>query len=712
MTDDTLVTSPPSEARPGRAAALAALGPAITKHVQAHRAAILAAWERNQFDADRLARFGVPAADVQGRAELRTAFLEPLVELLTTALEQGDERCLAVYLDERLRYAPHKAGPELRQKFFRDLIPLDERALLEGAGSLEAPLAAALRAVHSSLLADPARSPVRLLAVGDCLMNEIRVFLPSQAQSLDINVDMRCLYFSGLVGRDISTAQVIEFIGKNPMDLIAFSFLSYEGIPPYSALLREADGLSADEIALRADAIAGIMRRFLEDVRRQTDAPFLVHNASGLPLTRFRKRLPFLPELSPGRRRAVAALNERIADIVANTPNCLLLDEEKVAKQHGRRAAMAPVVPRAIARGAQFHTAEFGRFLSDSYLDVVRSFVAMRKAKVIAVDLDNTLWEGVMADGDVVHHHDRQTLLQRARESGLLLLSVSKNDPANIRWAEMKLASDDFVLHKISWDLKVQSLRQAAEQLDLGLDSFVFIDDNPAELEFVRSQLAMVTALDATDPLTWRSVERVLQFPNTRATEEARQRTELYRQQAQRREALSAKFDYPAMMAGLKLKVRFSEARAADLERVAELVQRTNQFNTTTIRYTKQQLKEMLDNPARRIYVAELADKFGSLGLVAVVIVERRETTAIIDSFVMSCRAMGFQLEQAMMRLVMDAEKDAARFEGRFIPTDRNTPAESLYRDSHFWSLEEGRYELLRTGELPTLPEWFAIENR
>src|SRR5262249_9698834 len=163
---------------------------------------------------------------------------------------------------------------------------------------------------------------------------------------------------------------------------------------------------------------------------------------------------------------------------------------------------------------------------------------------------------------------------------------------------------------------------------------------------------------------------------NTRATDEARLRTEMYRQQARRREALNGSFDYPAMMASLELEVRFGPANRKDLDRIAELIQRTNQFNTTTIRYSKPELEAFLAGGRHGVYVAALSDKFGSVGLVGVVIVERQGDERVFQSFVMSCRAMGFELERLMLRLVLEAEESgAARFVGRFVPTDRNTPA-------------------------------------
>jgi FkbH-like protein len=336
----------------------------------------------------------------------------------------------------------------------------------------------------------------------------------------------------------------------------------------------------------------------------------------------------------------------------------------------------------------------------------------MRRAKVLAVDFDNTIWDGVMADGAVVHHHDRQQLLKAAKDGGVLLVAVSKNDPANIRWEEMSLKPEDFVLQKIDWNLKVESISGAAKQLDLGIDSFVFIDDSRVELELVRSQLPGVRVLDSTDAFTWRSVARLLQFPSTRDTEEARGRTELYRQQAQRKEALSGAFDYPTMMANLALAIEFRPAATRDLDRLAELMQRTNQFNTTTRRYTSQHLSRLMAGPSHRVYVATLADKYGSLGLVGTAVVERHGDEAIFDSIVMSCRAMGFQVEHALVQLVLDAHPDVKHWVGLFVPTARNAPAADLFASCGFASEGGDRWTLDRDPSASIMPPWFTVDAR
>ena len=160
----------------------------------------------------------------------------------------------------------------------------------------------------------------------------------------------------------------------------------------------------------------------------------------------------------------------------------------------------------------------------------------------------------------------------------------------------------------------------------------------------------------------------------------------MYRAQAQRREAQSQAFDYPAMMAALELEAGFGPATPRDLDRVTELIQRTNQFNTTTIRYTRSDLQKFLESPAHAVYVADLADKFGKLGLVGVVIAVREDSGVTFDSFVMSCRAMGFGLEGLMLARRHGCGSGRREpFIGRFhLRPIGNTPASGLFQEHGF----------------------------
>jgi FkbH-like protein len=685
-------------------------GPEIARSLRKHETAVLNRWYETQFDAQRLRHFQIAGADRMTRSTASREFLIPLFRLLLAYIKTGECRFRDVYLNERLRYAPHREDPAIRKAFFEEVIPPDECAILD---IIELELRDSVREVlldlHATLLAGPGGAPVNLLAVGDCLMTELRAFLLARCREEGIHLDMRELYFSASAGNGISTQDITRYLQSNRMDVIALSFLTYQGLPLYPALLREAENLSASEADNRVTVIVKAIRQFVTDLREFTDAPFLLHNASGLPLSRWRKHLPLLPPLSARSQVLLELLNTAIQDLAQHTPNVILVDEHAIAVDRGHRNSARPIIPRKIAAGAHFHPSHFGQYLAETYTDILRSFRDLRKAKVLFLDFDGTLWDGLMAEGSVNQYHDRQQLLRRLKDGGMLLVAISKNNSSVLRWSEMTLQPTDFALMKVNWNPKVQSIREAADVLDLGLDSFVFIDDNPAERELVRTQVPAVCVLDAHDPYTWHSMERLLCFPNTRETEEARVRTEIYRTQAARREALVHAVDYPAMMASLEMTVRFGKASTAELARVSELIQRTNQFNTTTIRYTKAELRALLHDPLHALYFADVSDKFGNLGIVAIVIVERHDGEVIFDSVVMSCRAMGFGLEQLMLCLVMHSEA-AVRYVGRFIPTDRNSPAATLYAEAGFRQTSETQWTIDAGADLPEGPSWFSVD--
>jgi FkbH-like protein len=682
------------------AATLTRQEPALVEH-----------WYQVLFEPARLAEYEIAGVQAEGNESLKKPYLRPLLRLLARYFATGDRRMRSVYRDELLRYSPHRAAPQVRVRYFEEILPGLEDAVTAFLPAQREQAAALLQEVHAPLLA-PAKKPLTLLTFGDCLMTETRVFLPEACAEAGVPLDMRAFYFSSRMGTGISTDNVLEAIEKNQAEVAAFSFLSYEGLPMYPALLRDAERLSAAELDERVVQLMAQIRQFVGTVREHTEIPFLIHNVSGLPLTRYRKRLPFLGAISPARKRLVAKLNVAIAELVANTENCLLIDECAVAEQQGLRRSSQSVVPDSIAGDAFFHTQNFGEFLVEEYVEKLRAYSLLRKAKVLLLDFDHTLWRGVMAEGEVEHHHERQKLMKRLQEAGLVLVAVSKNDAGSIRWKEMHLQPEDFALLHINWDLKAQSIEKTAQLLDLGFDSFVFVDDNPVERDLVRQQLPKVKVLDALDPFTWKALEMLLEFPNTRQTAESLARTAMYREQAQRRESMATPMDYGAMMASLGLRVRFGVAKAGDLERVSELVQRTNQFNTTTIRYSRAQLQQFLGSSTHRVYVADLEDRFGQLGLVLVTIVERQGERAIFDSFLMSCRAMGFELERLVIRLVMDAEADAQSFVGRFVPTDRNTPAAELYATNGFRAATANEWLLGGSDPRPERPAWFEILGR
>jgi FkbH-like protein len=641
-------------------------------------------------------------------------YLSPLLELLLGYLKTERKHYLYVYLDERHRYLPFDATPDDRAAFFVETLQKEKKLLREQLnmeGVPESDFEEIWDSVHNNLVSKRTLKPISLLAVGDCLMNEIRVFLHHSCWDRGVDLDTRFLYFSAPQKTELSADNVIAFIRENAIDLIALSFFSFRGLPLYCTLIEKTERFTDGEIRASVMNLAEFMKGFISQIREVTETPLLLHTACGLPLRKERKYLPFLSALSRKQRQALELLNKEAEDLAAATRNVFLINEGMIAESNGYRKCSQQILSRRTFNGAEFHTSYFGNYVAEHYRDIVVSYQRLHKTKVLLVDFDNTLWEGVMADGPVRHKIDVQELLKEVKEAGILLAGVSKNDPKNIRWNEMVLQPSDFVALKISWNMKAQSIREVAEELNLGIDSFALIDDSPAERELVNNSFPGLQTFDALDPKTWKSVRRMLQFPNTSDTDEARHRTAMYKAQSQRKQVMMTQYDYPSLMKMLALKVRYGQGKKKNLDRITELINRTNQFNTTTIRYSKAELKGLLESEKHGVYIFELADKFGDLGIVGAVIIERQDNTAIFDSFVMSCRAMGFGLEQLMLLLVLEAEKGATRFIGRFVQTEKNTPSRDIFSARGFSPLSETEWINEDSRLWPSRPEWFSTER-
>jgi len=570
----------------------------IKQHIQSlysKRREIIESWYDNQFNEELIRMFGIQGLESRDRSWVRPSYLEPLLNLLLEYLRTGEERYLVVYRDERLRYSPHTASPKKRSEFFRLILPTDENSLLDRVNPTSRSIfRSTLSFIHAPLMEFPeegkGKDPVYLLCLGDCLMGEIRVFLSHRALQTDIPLDVRILYFSASMNRALSIDEVIDYTGQNKVDMVAMSFMSFRGIPAYANLLLDADNLSQYEMEKRVASLMSIVHEFIDGLRRHLTIPFLIHDACGLPLTGIRRHVPFIPPMSRGRTKALALVNQGLRELASGSLKCAIISETILTEKKGHRLLSKPLIPKRIVGKGYFHTSVFGSFMAENYLPILKSYHTLRSTKLILVDFDNTLWNGVMADGPVEHFVEKQKLLLKLKEAGILLAAISKNSPENIRWNEMEIQPEHFVSLKINWNLKVQSVREIATELNLGMNSFVLLDDNPAEIELIHQSCPSVVCLDSRKEETWMFLEQLFLFPNTQGTEESRSRTEMYRAQAARQKCITGELDYPEMMRSLGLRISFGKAKPRDLDRLTELINRTNQFNTTTIRFTKNDL--------------------------------------------------------------------------------------------------------------------------
>ncbi len=309
-------------------------------------------------------------------------------------------------------------------------------------------------------------------------------------------------------------------------------------------------------------------------------------------------------------------------------------------------------------------------------------------SKVVVVDCDNTLWKGVVGedgvDGITIPPAWRavQSRLVELADMGFLICLCSKNDEADVlnvfdRRSDMVLKREHLVSWRVNWEPKSLNIRSLGEELNLGLDSFIFLDDNPLECAEVRAGCPEVTTLRLPIEGDMESfLKHVWVFDRLRVTSEDRKRTAMYQQEADRARYLKEAPTIQEFLAGLNLQVVISEPTSEQIGRVAQLTQRTNQFNFTTVRRNEAEIRALGDS-GLECRAVEVRDRFGDYGLVGVMIFGSKGDALEIDSFLLSCRVLGRGVEHRMLAELgaIARERKASVLRARLVTTKKNQPA-------------------------------------
>jgi FkbH-like protein len=324
---------------------------------------------------------------------------------------------------------------------------------------------------------------------------------------------------------------------------------------------------------------------------------------------------------------------------------------------------------------------------------ITRKIDCLRRtpSKVIVLDLDNTLWEGVVGeDGPEgvkidAARVEMQRFLLNQRAQGMLLAIASKNNEEEDAWEvfrrrpEMVLKPEHFAAWRINWDPKAANIDALAAELSLGLESFIFIDDNLKEIAEVESNLPQVRTLclpDSSSEIV-PALQHYWPFDQARVTAEDEKRSQSYQQEKSRNQVLGAAKSLEDFIAELDLQVTIEPFRPEMLGRVSQLTQRTNQFNTTTIRRNESELKAQLDSGLLQCVTIAAADRFGDYGNVGAVLYSLAPEGLNVDSFLLSCRALGRGVEYQIVRHLGDIAQRHHLPEVwlRFQATKKNAPA-------------------------------------
>lgn len=407
-----------------------------------------------------------------------------------------------------------------------------------------------------------------------------------------------------------------------------------------------------------------------------------------------RAAVPFLVVLCPadsGDERPADA-HEAIRASFAGSSTVQVVGWEQVTELY----PVAAVFDRyADELGRLPYTPEFFAALGTFLARRIHALVASRY-KVIVLDADQTLWRGVCAeDGpegiEITPGHRRlQEFMRARREAGMLLALVSKNNEADVAAAfeahpEMPLRREDFVAWRINWRSKSENLRALARELDLGLDSFIFVDDNPAECAEVEANCpeVLTLALPERDEEIPVFLEHLWAFDRWAITEEDRRRAEMYGERLKRIRLAHQVATLREFLEALELEVRIEPAQPSALARVAQLTQRTNQMNVAPRRRSEAEVAGLLASGAECLAV-HVRDRFGSYGLVGVMIYRAAAEPLEVDTFLLSCRALGRGVEHRMLARLGEIalERGLSRVVIPYVKTVRNEPAYAFLRET------------------------------
>jgi FkbH-like protein len=461
---------------------------------------------------------------------------------------------------------------------------------------------------------------------------------------------------------------------------------------------------SAQEADVLAERVARHLLGACEQLYLRCGTEVLMDNFHALPsrpLGNVGVRLPEDPN------NFIQRVNVKLGDLVP--PGVHLIDTAGLAARHG-------ITRWHDARLWYEAKQPVSLDLTTEYVQTVAAVIAGTlggSRKCLVLDLDDTLWGGVIGDVGLAGielgegnprgeaFKSFQQYLRALRERGVLLAVCSKNEPDNARLpfeqhAETVLRLADFATFRASWDPKADNIRAIAADLDLGLDALVFVDDNPAERELVRQVLPEVAVIELPDdPADYASAveaSRWLEVP--RVTGDDRARASQYQSRAEAR-ALAETMDLSDFLGSLEMRARVEPIDDRSLARATQLINKTNQFNLTTRRLTEGAVGALARNPGVCTRTVRLSDRFGDHGLISVLIATRHGDVVEIDDWLMSCRVLKRGVERMLLgELVAWASAHGVReLRGRFVPTGRNELVRALFDELGFERSSESENE-------------------
>ncbi len=453
--------------------------------------------------------------------------------------------------------------------------------------------------------------------------------------------------------------------------------------------------LPQEEVVEPVDAKINYLKTILNTIKSSMKSHVVISNLS-LPFYS-----PFgLRDLNSdyGIRKFVFDLNTRIASLAKDFDNVTIFDFDNFASYYGKKTITDD---KYWYIGRIYINNELTAQLCNQLSQIVASYYGKAK-KCLVLDLDNTLWGGVIGEefvegiqlgegplGEV--YSSIQRVILDYYNNGVILAINSKNNIEDVEpifnHKNMILKKENFAVIKCNWEDKASNFLDISKELNIGLDSMAYLDDNPIEREAIKSKLPQVYVIDFQEDIA--ELPRILKtlglFDLIKISKEDKKRTQMYLEEKKRNE-LKEKFgnlnDY---LFNLNMVLEVEKINYENIDRITQLINKTNQFNLRVKRYAKEDVLHFMNSKNYRIYAASLKDRFGDFGIIGVLIFQNRGDCWFIDTFLLSCRAMSRGVEKQFLRQTLLDLGCPYLICGEYIKTSKNAPVENLYKDLNFF---------------------------
>lgn len=492
------------------------------------------------------------------------------------------------------------------------------------------------------------------------------------------------------------------------------------------SLVSGFSALSSEELNAETDRILNFIDKVLYEIRDKSKATILLHNFE-IPVYPV---FGVLDNQDPHKQvNTIRKLNDSLLEVIVKYESIYIIDVDLIQSICGYRNYFDN---RYWNIGRAPYTNIASKLIANEYAKFVRAIKGKNK-KCLVLDCDNTLWGGVVGEEGLSKiqigsshpgsaFQEFQKAILNLYRRGVMLALCSKNNKEDVfevleKHPDMILRKDHFITMRINWKDKVANIREIADELNIGLDSLVFMDDSEFEINLIRKMLPEITAIRLPeDPVEYKNVLTSCGlFDTLTFSEEDRKRNEMYKAEIRRKKTktqfqASSLEDYYKY---LEMEVVIKSGDEFSIPRISQLTQKTNQFNLTTIRYSESQVNEFCKSDDYNVRFLNLKDRFGDTGIVGVAILKYETKKCYIDTFLLSCRVIGRGVEEVFLAdcLNIPHKKGCDEIIGIYSPTKKNIQVKDFYKNHNFTFVENknsttmSRFSLNK--ELLKFPEYF-----